>query len=236
MASRMEAKLKDVAEKGYIEYGRATSLMSYFAVDKANGLDIRMVYNGTRCGLNDVIWAPWFLLPNAEDLVESVEPGTYMGDNDAGEMFLNYILHEDLKELTGIDVTQFLGKTNEETGKRVKLIYRWTRNAMGLKPSPYLSIQAFSWMFEVLFGDRLDENNVFRWKNLVLNLPGDPKYDPSKSWVRKERADGSLASECLVYVDDMRPTGSSPTECWKAGQRVASVSAYHGLQDASRKR
>ena len=91
-------------------------------------------------------------------------------------------------------------------------------------------------MFEVLFGGRLNENNVFHWKNLVCNLPGDLNYDPSKSWVRKEQADSSLALDCLVNVDDMHPTGAPPTKCWKVGQHVSSVLAYHGLKDASRKR
>jgi hypothetical protein len=218
MAKRMEEKLADVIAKGYLEKGKVKSLMSYFAVDKAGGLDIRMVYDGTKCGLNDVLWAPWFLLPNADDLLDAVEPGTYMCDNDVGEMFLNFILHEKIRELTGVEVLEFLGDRDDKGRPKDKLLYRWQRNAMGLKPSPYNSIQGLSWLFEVIFGDRHDKKNVFRWDRVILNLPGDPYYDPSKTWVRKVRKDGTLAADCLTYVDDERPTGPTAIECWKAAQ------------------
>jgi hypothetical protein len=52
------------------------SLMSFFSVpkvttyDKETGLeevlDIRMVYNGSSCRLNSVLWAPWFALPTRD--------------------------------------------------------------------------------------------------------------------------------------------------------------------------
>jgi hypothetical protein len=92
MAEKMVAKLRDVLEKGYLEEGKVTSLMFFFAVEKNN--DIRMVYDGTKSGLNDATWAPWFPLPIVEDLLDAVEPGTFMGDNDVGEMFLNFIMHK----------------------------------------------------------------------------------------------------------------------------------------------
>jgi len=44
-------KLNKVQEKGYIGPGTV----------KSKGLeDIHMVYDGTKCGLNSVIWTPWF--------------------------------------------------------------------------------------------------------------------------------------------------------------------------------
>jgi hypothetical protein len=47
------------SERGYISKGLVESLMSLFEVPK--GLtDIHIVFDGTACGLNDVLWAPCF--------------------------------------------------------------------------------------------------------------------------------------------------------------------------------
>jgi hypothetical protein len=40
------------------------SYINYFRVPKAN--DIRVVYNGASCGLNDYVWAPNFWFPTAK--------------------------------------------------------------------------------------------------------------------------------------------------------------------------
>jgi hypothetical protein len=37
-------------------------------------------------------------------------------------------------------------------------------------------------------------------------------------------------------VDDLRPTGATKEECWRAGRKAASVVNWLGCQDASRKR
>ena len=78
-----------------------------------------------------------------------------------------------------------------------------------------------SWAMEYALGDRKSESNVFRWENVRLNLPGSDSYDPKLAWVRLERKDGTLAACVKVYVDDLRPTGPTKSECWKAAQRVS---------------
>jgi hypothetical protein len=40
------------------------SYIDYFVAEKAD--DIRVVYNGASCGLNDTVWAPNFWLPIAK--------------------------------------------------------------------------------------------------------------------------------------------------------------------------
>ena len=55
------------------------SLMPYFSVPKVTVwcdetgrevvLEIRMVYNGTSCGLNQVLWSPWFALPTGDQML-----------------------------------------------------------------------------------------------------------------------------------------------------------------------
>jgi hypothetical protein len=53
-----------------------------------------MAYDGTSSGLNDALWAPWFTLPTVKSYSRVVEPGTFMGDVDLGEMFFNFFLDE----------------------------------------------------------------------------------------------------------------------------------------------
>jgi hypothetical protein len=55
----MREKIKKVADRGYIKDGEVDSLISFFAVPKGEE-DIRMVYDATKCGLNEVIWSPNF--------------------------------------------------------------------------------------------------------------------------------------------------------------------------------
>jgi hypothetical protein len=47
----MRKKVVEVRRRGYIKPGEVTSGTHYFCVDKGE-TDIRMVYNGTSCGLN----------------------------------------------------------------------------------------------------------------------------------------------------------------------------------------
>jgi hypothetical protein len=80
-------KLADVHQKGYIRYKPGLrSPTSFFLVpkvwaagaapsDKGQGydsskvLDVRMVYDGTKSGLNEVLYTPWFKLPNVSTMV-----------------------------------------------------------------------------------------------------------------------------------------------------------------------
>jgi hypothetical protein len=73
-------------EKRYINTTSDTieSLMHYFSVPNVTlyheetkeeeVLEIRIVYNGTSCGLNQVLWAPWFALPTGEQMLRTVAP------------------------------------------------------------------------------------------------------------------------------------------------------------------
>jgi hypothetical protein len=120
-----------------------------------------------------------------------------MSDNDVGEMFLNFMLHEDVRKLCGVDFTLYYPKELEGSDMNV-LWERWQRCAMGLRTSPYQAIQGILWAEELIMGDRLDENNVFQWNQLQLNLPGSADYDPLKSWVRKLCSDGRLAADLQI--------------------------------------
>jgi hypothetical protein len=231
----MVDKLDTVRKRRYLEPGEVFSLTSFFAVPKGVN-DIRMVYDGTKSGLNENIWVPRFPLPTVNTHLRAVDSNTWMSDMDIGEMFLNFILHESMQALCGVDLTQFFGE-KDETGKPTILWERWTRAAMGLKSSPYQAVQAILVGKELVKGDRKDPKNAFRWDEVRLNLPGSKDYDPKHPWVSKIRlTDGKIAADLFVYVDDARITGPSEEECWAATRQTASRVNELGIQEAARKR
>jgi hypothetical protein len=93
--NKIKEKLTKFRDRGYIRRGEVRSLINLFHVPKAT--DIRVVFDGTRSGLNGSIWAPWFHLPTADNMCTSLEQGAWCGDHDFGEMFYNFALHEDLQ-------------------------------------------------------------------------------------------------------------------------------------------
>jgi hypothetical protein len=235
---RVIKKLDKVRKRKYISPGTVWSLTDFFSVPK--GLeDIRLVYNGSRSGLNGVLWVPGFPMPTGETILRAIFPHSWMDDTDMGEFFLNFILHAALQELAGVDLSLY--RTAEEIaelGDKVMAVCweRWARCAMGLKPSPYQTGQAMLFAEEVIRGLKEDPTNIFRWARVELNLPGSAGYDPAKPWVFKEREDGDPAADFALYVDDNRAVGNSREEARQAGRRVASVCSYLGVQDAARKR
>jgi hypothetical protein len=70
--------------------------------------DIRMVYNGTSSGFNAHIWCPWFALVTINTILRALEPWTYMGDIDIGEIFLSFILEARCSYLAGVDLTKYI--------------------------------------------------------------------------------------------------------------------------------
>jgi hypothetical protein len=104
--------------------------------DKETGLeevlDIRMGYNGSSCGLNGVLWAPWFVLPTGDTMACTVGVGYWGGDNDYGKMFYNFWLHQDIRRrYSSVDLTAHLPEELPGSGKGT-LWEVWTRPAMGL--------------------------------------------------------------------------------------------------------
>jgi hypothetical protein len=64
------------------------SYIDYFGVDKAD--NIRVLYNGASCGLNNTVWAPNFWLPTAKSATRVLNFDYCGVDLDLGEMFLNF--------------------------------------------------------------------------------------------------------------------------------------------------
>ncbi|KAL7563713.1 hypothetical protein ACA910_021412 [Epithemia clementina (nom. ined.)] len=87
-----------------------------------------------------------------------------------------------------------------------------------------------------MFGDRHDPNNVFNWSHVRLKLPGTHSYQPGLPWISKRRSNGQIAADAQDYVDDLRGCAPSEEDAWQVGTQIAKVAAYHGVQDATRKR
>jgi hypothetical protein len=228
LRNQVTKKLHTVRERGYIAPGTVKSLTSYFPAPKGPD-DIRMVYNGTKCGLNHVVWAPWFALPTIEEHLCAVTVGTYMADLDVSEQFLNFILSEDLQPYAGVDLTPYFGSSS-------KVWARWNRCFMGFTASPFCAAQGMMHAEEFVKGDPSSPSNTFRYDSVVLNLPGQRNYRPHLPWVFKSHLDGAIACDLFIYVDDSRTTGPSEEECWAASRQYGYTITYLGLQDAARKR
>ncbi len=232
MIPKMREKLADVISKLYIEGGDVQSLTSFFAVRK--GLDdIRMVYNGTSCGLNASCWAPWFPLPTVKTHLRTVESGTWMADIDLGEMFLNFMLDEDLREYAGVDVSLFFPELL--TDSRGTLWKRWCRLLMGFMASPYLATRCLLRARKILMGDRSNPLNPFRWDHIVKNYPGMESYNPLRPMIYKARSDGVIAADVHKYIDDLRPTACDEGEIWRASMQIMTKVNWLGMQNAARK-
>jgi hypothetical protein len=226
---KVKEKLSSVLRKRYIGKGTVHSLTSYFAVPKGTE-DIRMVYDASASGLNEVLWAPGFTLPSASSLLDLLTVDSWMSDLDMGEQFLNFPLHPTLQKFCGIDLRPYFGSLTDPT-----MWYRWTRCMMGLKTSPYFSIQGTLLGEEVAFGDPMEVSNPMHWSEVQLNLPGSDNYDPKHPWVSRITSTGRMAGAIPRYVDDMRPVGHSEEHCWQVTHRATSMFSYLGLQVTARK-
>ena len=231
---KLRSKLANVRMKKYIQPGFVKSLTSYFAVPKAE-TDVRIVYDGTACGLNDSLWAPNFMLPTVDSILRNASSSTWFGDIDLGEMFLNYPLDERVRPFAGVDVTYVDQDLQDKHIQRI--IERWSRCLMGFKPSPYVTTQTFAWSEEIILGNHLDETNPFFWNEVKMNFPGSTGYDPAMPWVYKwNNISKEMASFFGTYIDDIRAGGASELACKHALHKIASITNYLGQQDAPRKR
>lgn len=151
-------------------------------------------------------------------------------------MFLNFPLHESIQASSGIDLSPFKERLGIQ-GDKQSSWFRWKRNWMGARLSPYSSVQLCSIAEEFCRGNNSDSTNPLRWDVIVLNLPGSKNYDPSKPRVYKwDRTMGSIAGDFLIFVDDCRVTAMTLELAWAIARQICSRFQYLGIQDATRKR
>eukprot|EP00957_Ditylum_brightwellii_P187955 14310148-Ditylum_brightwellii.AAC.1 len=102
----------------------------FFPVPKGEN-DICIVDDGADSGLNGIVWVPNFGLPTTNTVLWFTDDSTYMDGLDIGEMFLNFMMPEELRGYCGVDMSSWFGENGTTVWKL------WTRLMMGFKPSPY---------------------------------------------------------------------------------------------------
>ncbi|KAL7579543.1 hypothetical protein ACA910_007918 [Epithemia clementina (nom. ined.)] len=227
MVAMITTKLEDVPGKGYVHaHPPIKAMMNYFAVLKGD-TDVRMVYDGTKSGLNECLYAPWFFLPDLDALARTLDKGFWCIDNDYGEMFLNFWLHPELEQYSGMDLTPLYRRRHDGS----LWIETWSRCLMGQSPSPFVTTQQTRRLKRLILRDAQDHSNVFQWDYVKLNLPGTPAYQPGEPWISKQCNDGCLASDAHDYVDDLHGTAATMEEAWQEGARIAKTKAFKMLHE-----
>ena len=127
-------------------------LIKYFAVPKGED-DVRLVYNATTNKLNECVWVPTFWLPTVDLLVRALDKDSWMTNQDIGDMFLNFQLHQSVVPFTGVDLS-LLYDGSEELRPRLAV---WDRNVVGFAASPYNSIKMALIAKEICKGDCHDK-------------------------------------------------------------------------------
>lgn len=201
-------KLMTILSKGCLAQGEVRSLTSFFAVPKGED-DMRIVYDGTKSGLNGQLWAPWLPLPTIDTHLHCIQPGYFMGDIDFSEQFLNFVLHEKVRKYAGVDLTLYFPELMQD--HHHVLWMHWERCGMGFVSSPYNAVQGTFFAEEVIRGNHRDPTNILRWDYVLLNLPGTQHYNPSQPWVCKMRLNHpnetpTISNNLVIYVDDVRTT------------------------------
>ena len=228
-------KIDGMVNRRYLTEGHVTSSLHYFAVPKGT-TDVRIVYDGTSCGLNESLWAPNFFLPSSKSaaLVLSFST-TWMADANFGEMFHNFPMDERIQKHSGVDVGQLRNHLTSGAGEMV----RWARLFMGMKPSPYNSVRHCYWCEEFARGDPARVTNPMRYDRIRLNLPGMTSYDPQlpklMKWNELTGGGGKVDGDITTFVDDVRMTGYSKENCLGVHRQFASMVQYNGPPRCSAK-
>jgi hypothetical protein len=126
------------------------------------GDDIRMVFDASESKLNEALFAPWFSLATPDAMARAVDVGYFGADNDCGEMFYNFWLHEHLRPYCGVDMThQYPEEARLQPNSVLWNIF--TRPAMRLRPPPYKSVQGALRAKRIMLGGHTKRSNVFQW-------------------------------------------------------------------------
>ena len=96
-------KVEGMVSKSYLEVGFVRTTLHYFSVPKGDS-NIRVVFDGTLCGLNDSLWSPNFYLPTSRNAAELLSFDSWMADADFGEFFHNFFAEDKIRKHSGVDV------------------------------------------------------------------------------------------------------------------------------------
>lgn len=249
----LRKKEEKLLHRRYLELGFVDCVVPRFGVPKGDD-DIRLVWDASRNGINETLWAPSFWMPTFRTLQDHIikwlpcSVSDYMAGNiptspseadwriphqsdmDVGEMFLNYNLHYSERHMFGVRLVTGFGDDE------VQIVMRFCRLMFGGTPCPYIAVQGHARAMELATGDNKDPTNPLHWMDAIGNFPFDTNYDPSLPRVIRIRADGEMAAGTPAFVDDGRTAGVSEQICDAATHRFCTGINYLGEQNASRKR
>ena len=237
------SKIQSMIQKSYLEVGFVRSQLHYFAVPKGDS-DVRVVFDGTSCGLNETLWSPNFFLPSSRNAADLLSFDSWMADADFAEFFHNFFADERIRKYAGVNTAAlalFLPAPNSGDALTPQDLLkfsglRWNRLFMGMKPSPYNAVRFYYWAEEFAKGNLRDTSNPFGFDNVILNLPGRDGYDTLKpKCVRWNSVTSFNAGDVITFVDDVRIVGSSKEHCHLVHRQFTSRMQYLGIQDAPRK-
>ena len=238
---KLYSKILKGIQRSYLQFipcWKAKNLIDYFAVPKAD--DIRMVQNGSSCGLNESVWSSNFWLPMASSMTRVLGYNYKSVDIDLGEMFLNFPLDPQLIPYSVMDITPFREKILESYPNlpdKKQVYVANTRCWMGFRPSPEWSCRFYYLAEEFVRGNEADPKNPLHWSEVKLNLIGNKDYNPSLPNVMKwNGVYQRIAGDIKAFVDDLRAIGWSLDHAWEIAHLIASRLQYLGIQDAPRKR
>ncbi|KAI2509116.1 hypothetical protein MHU86_5235 [Fragilaria crotonensis] len=80
----VSSKIEGMVSRGYLSVGPVRSCLHFFAVPKGP-TDVRIVYDGTSCGLNEALWAPNFYLPTSKAAALLLTFSSWLADADYGK-------------------------------------------------------------------------------------------------------------------------------------------------------
>ena len=184
----VSSKISIMVSKAYLEPGFVRTSLHYFAVPKGDD-DIRVVFDGTSCGLNETLWSPNFFLPTSRNAAELLSFETWMLDVDFAEFFHNFFADSRIRKHAGVDLSPLspffdhdVIRQSDESGLKFMGL-RWGRLFMGMRPSPYNAVRFYYWGEEFAIGNLRSLTNPFGFDRVSLNLPGMESYDPTRQKV-----------------------------------------------------
>ena len=108
--------MRKFLSKGHIKLvpsREVKNITDFFTVPKGTN-DICMVFNGTKSGLTDVLWATSFWLLNASSMLRTVSFNHCLVNIDLGEYFINLPLDLDLGPYSAECLELLKGGESEE--------------------------------------------------------------------------------------------------------------------------
>ena len=191
--------------------------------------DIRMVLNGTSCGLTMVVFAPNEWLPYSPIITRLLHFGYKLVDLDIGECFLNLNLHKELIPYLAIDLSYFRKELegdfleSKPFLKNKRIAATFNRMWFGYRQLPEVCAMYYELTEEVARGDPVDLDNTLCYNIITINAISTVKYNPALPNVYKwDNVAKIISGDIVAYVDYLMTIGHSWEAAWKIAYQVAS--------------